>query len=662
MHVRAWTRKAVALAAAVAATTGLGVAGAGTASAADRTTFSGSVPGWATSANDQGAAPSDATEEAEIYLPLRDPRGAQQLASIVSTPGVASFRHGVTPQQWIARFSPTQSDFDAVLAYLKSQQLTITAYPQSRLFVTFRGTADQLGAAFGTALHSYSYDGQTLLAPSSAPSVPSALAGKVAGIGLDQSKLLTHPDNKPADPDAAAAAKSKGVQRFAAPQSVISAPCSNYAGEHTATVPAAYGKTVFPTNLCGYKPAQLRSAYGLQPLQAKGITGAGQKVALIDAYASPSIVDDVNTWAAAAGEPTLKPGQYSQIVPTPAQFSDKDLCQEPSGWQTEQTLDVEAVHGIAPAANILYVGGYNCGGGLDIAMSKVLDGKLANIVSNSYSDGGEALPADVLTGEQNLYLQAAAEGIGLYFSSGDDGDNAVLNDGAIQPSFPSSSPWVTSVGGTSTFIDQSGRITAETGWGSTRDQIVNAADGSIQYSEPLPGTFYGGSGGGVSTVFAEPSYQKGVVPVSLANGKRVTPDISSLADPYTGYQIGFRPIIDDDTLALGDYQNATYGGTSLASPLTAAQVALVQQQTRAVVGFANPTLYGIDRILPSAYRDILPPSAPVAVVDVSPSTGKSYLVTFDKDTTLQTARRYDDETGIGEVSFTLLGLLAQGRH
>ena len=98
------------------------------------------------------------------------------------------------------------------------------------------------------------------------------------------------------------------------------------------------------------------------------------------------------------------------------------------------------------------------------------------------------------------------------------------------------------------------------------------------------------------------------------------------------------------------------------SPITAAQVALVQQQTHTVIGFANPTLYAIDRVLPSAYRDIVPPSAPVAVADVSPSTGKSYLVTFDRDTTLQTARRYDDVTGIGEVSFTLLNLLAQGRH
>jgi subtilase family serine protease len=660
MHVRAWTRRAVAVVATVAAATGLSVAGAGAASAADRQTFTGSVPAWATASADQGATPADQTEEGEIYLPLRDPQGAQQLAQLISTPGVSNFRHGVSPQQWIARFSPTQADYNAVVASLKAQGLSITTTPQSRLFVTFRGTAAQLGAAFGTSIHQYSVDGRSLSAPSSAPSVSADLAGKVSGIGIDQSRLLTHPDNKPADPDAPAA--TQGVQRFAAPQSVINAPCSTYAGEHTATVPAAYnGQTVFPTNLCGYKPSQLRSGYGTASLLSKGISGAGQTVAIIDAYASPTIESDVNTWAAAAGEPALAKGQYSQIVPTLAQFSDDDLCVGPADWQVEQTLDVEAVHGMAPGANILYVGGYNCGGGLDAALSTILDGKLANIVSNSYGDGGEDIPADVLAGEQNLYLQAAGEGIGLYFSSGDDGDVAATNNGVPQPSFPASNPWVTAVGGTSVFIDQSGRIVNETGWGSVRDQIVNT-NGVVQYSEPLPGTYYGGAGGGVSTVYAQPSYQRGIVPASLAKGKRVAPDISADADPYTGYQIGYSPITDNGTLATGPYKNATYGGTSLASPLVAAQVALVQQQTHATIGFANPTLYAIDRVVPSAYRDVVPPASTIAVAQVSPSTGNSYLVTFDQDTSLKTTRGYDDVTGIGEVSFTLLSLLAQGRH
>jgi subtilase family serine protease len=428
-------------------------------------------------------------------------------------------------------------------------------------------------------------------------------------------------------------------------------------------VPPAYnGQTQYPTNICGYVPKQLRSAYNLDSWSRFGVNGSGQTVAIIDAYASPTIESDVNQYSAQNGEPALSRGQYSQIVPDPSEFTDTDLCQEPSGWQGEQTLDVEAVHAIAPKAKVLYVGGFNCGGGLDIAMSKILDGKLANIVSNSYGNVGEDVPADVIAGEQNIHLQAAAEGIGLYFSSGDNGDEAAAL-GYPSPDFPASSPYVTSVGGTSIGVDQNGKLAMEVGWGVQADVIVKDADGNLTYTDPLPGSlFAGGAGGGVSAVNAEPAYQKGVVPDSLSQGKRVSPDLAALADPYTGFEIGISPIIDDSTLETGDYANETYGGTSLASPLTAAQVALAQQLTHSVIGFANPTLYGLDRILPSAFRDVQPPSQEVAVAYTSATSGRSFLMTLNHDTSLSVAKGYDDVTGMGAMSFDLAHLLALGKH
>jgi subtilase family serine protease len=195
------------------------------------------------------------------------------------------------------------------------------------------------------------------------------------------------------------------------------------------------------------------------------------------------------------------------------------------------------------------------------------------------------------------------------------------------------------------------------------DVIVKDAAGNLSYTDPLPGSlFAGGAGGGVSAVNAEPAYQKGVVPDSLSNGKRVSPDLAALADPYTGFEIGISPIIDDSTLETGDYANETYGGTSLASPLTAAQVALAQQLTHSVIGFANPTLYGLDRILPSAFRDVQPPSQEVAVVYTSKTSGRSFLMTLNHDTSLTVAKGYDDVTGMGAMSFDLAHLLALGRH
>lgn len=346
-------------------------------------------------------------------------------------------------------------------------------------------------------------------------------------------------------------------------------------------------------------------------------------------------------------------------MPTPAQFSDQEACGYPSGWQGEQTLDVEAVHGIAPGAKVLYVGGFNCGGGIDIAVSKILDGKLANIVSNSYGYVGEDLPLDAIQGEVNIQMQAAAEGIGLYFSSGDYGDE-VASLGYAAPDFAASSPWVTAVGGTSIGITKAGTIAYETGWGSTRDQIVASSTGKLSYASPLPGTFLFGAGGGTSGVFDQPDYQRGVVPYALAKGNRVSPDISAIADPFTGLSVGIRPIVNDTTLAVGAFERDSYGGTSLASPITAAQIALVQQGTRQVVGFANPTLYALYKTAPSAFRDVLPIVPKKALAYTSASTGNDYLVTLDTDTSLTTTKGYDDVTGLGGVSFPMLTRLAQG--
>lgn len=659
---RGFHKRSLGIVATAAAVVALSMAGTGAANAADRVSFADSVPSWATSANDAGAAPTDETVEGEIYLPLRDQKGAEAVAKAVSSPVNLAFRKALTPSQWIQRFSPTQADSDAIVSFLKTAGLTITAVPASRQYVVFRGTADQLGSIFGTSLHSFNYAGKQLIAPTSAPTLPAAVGAKVSGVSIEQSRTLTKP-NSIKQGDLGASNEPQVSRKSVAATPVVETPCSHYTGEHVVTVPPSYnGQTQYSTFNCGYTPSQLRSAYGLSDLNKKGVNGSGQTVAIIDAYASPSILKDVNTYSAANGEPGLTNSSYQQLVPKPSDFTDQELCQYPSGWQGEQTLDVESVHGVAPGARILYVGGTNCGGGLDVAMSKILDNKLATIVSNSYGNAGEAVPADVIQGEVNLQLQAAGEGIGLYFSSGDNGDEAARL-GYPSPDFPASSPWVTSVGGTSMGIDKNGKMVFETGWGDTVDQIVKDASGNLTYAEPLPGSrFVGGAGGGTSAVFAQPDYQKNAVPTALANGHRVSPDVAALADPYTGFQIGIRPIIDDDTLETGDFVNETYGGTSLASPIVAAQIAIVQQQTHTSIGFANPTIYGVKRVLPSSIRDVLPQNPTQAVAYTSATSGNSYLVSFDQDTSLKTAKGYDSVTGLGGVSFNLLSLVAAGRH
>ncbi|WP_439688791.1 S53 family peptidase [Curtobacterium sp. SP.BCp] len=652
------TRTALVAIATAVCTVGAVALAAGPAAAATRHTLPDSVPTWATSTNDAGTVAASTDVEGEVYLPLRNQQGAEALATAVSTPGNARYRKPLSPSAWIAKYAPTKASADEVTGYLRAQGLTITAVPASHEFVVFRGPASVVGSVLGTSLHRYQHAGKTLVAPASAPSLPSSIAGLVSGVSVDQGRLLTHPELVQQGQTPATSTPARTLRQQATGPTGIQAKCSQYDGQNTATVPAAYGQTQVRTFACGYVPKQIRSAYGVDGLAAKGVQGQGQTVAIIDAYASPTIVQDTNSYSKQNGEPVLTSATFAQRIPSPSQFTDQVLCQQPSGWQGEETLDVQSVHAVAPAAKILYVGGTNCGGGLDVAMSKVLDQGLAHLVSNSYGDVGENVPLSSIRGQENLHIQAAGEGIGLYFSSGDNGDESAAL-GSAQPDFPASSPWVTAVGGTSLGIGANGRKTFETGWGDVLDQIVSSDRGD-EYAAPLPGDLVGGgAGGGRSTIFDQPAYQKGVVPSSLANGKRVSPDLAALADPYTGFAIGIRPITDDSTLATGDFVNETYGGTSLASPLTAALMAIVQQSTHVRLGFANPSLYATYRAAPKAFHDVQPPGSPIALAYTSATSGKDYLVTLDHDTSLSTAKGYDDVTGLGSVSFSGLTRAAQ---
>ncbi|MFI5084297.1 MAG: protease pro-enzyme activation domain-containing protein [Actinomycetales bacterium] len=640
------------------------------------TSFPGAVPSWAKTANDQGAAAADTTVEGEIFLPLRDAKGAEAFAQAVSSPDNRAYKQWLSPQQWIARFAPTKADSDAVVAQLTSMGLTISAVPDSRQYVVFRGTADQVNKAMATQLHNYSVGGKTLVGPSTAPSLPVAIAGKVSGVTIDSSRFMTHPDSKKQGDDNSSAGVKPSTSQVdaAAPDksATVSTQCSTYFGQYIAAIPAAYGKTTAPTFICGYTPQQLQSAYGLGDVKGvhsdnrgnhgNAADGKGQTVAIIDAYASPTMLADVNQFSRDNNLPQMNSSSYREISATPSQFVDQAACGFPSGWQGEEALDVDSVHGLAPGANILYAGAFNCGAGIDVAMSKILDNKLANIVSNSYGNVGEALPADAIKGQVNIHLQAAGEGIGLYYSSGDNGDeNARL--GYTSPDFPASSPWATSVGGTSLAVDKRGNYQFETGWGGILDKIVTNPDGSKSYTSPLPGTTYGGgAGGGVSAVFDQPFYQRGVVPNSLAQGKRVSPDVSSLADPYTGYTIGLSPINDDSTLSTDPYTTVTYGGTSLASPLTAAQVAVAQQVTGQVLGFANPVLYQVAKDSPKVFNDVRPLAQQPVLAYTSRTSGNQYLLTMDHDTSLVTAKGYDDVTGVGSMSYRLAAALADHGH
>ena len=607
-----------------------------------RSTLAGSAPTWANSKNYQSAANPTIDVGFRVYLGWNNPSAVEALAQAVSDPKSPSYGQYLTPQQFRQQFAPSQSQVGAVQSWLKSQGFSVEYTPLNNHYVSAEGTVAQAQAAFGTSFGVYSVGGLSLRSPSADVTIPNSLANIVTGVlGLDDSVQFVHTDSTVGDAPP--------------PAAFVSAhPCSSYWGQMQAVgFTNPYGAGTLPFAPCGYTPQQIKGAYGIS-----GYDGSGQTVAIIDAYAAPTIVQDTNQWSINRGLPTLTANQLVQVVaPGTYNHPEKGLFQDPQGWYGEETLDVEAVHGMAPAATIVFVGAPNNFQDLDAALNHVVDRHLASIVTNSYGFNTEILPAGYIKPQEDTILQGVVEGIGIYFSSGDNSDESLVQ-GYITTDWPASSPFVTAVGGTSLAVGASNNYLFETAWGTTTSSWTGTT-----WSPAPPGSWLYGSGGGVSRIFAEPSYQLGVVPNSVfqAQGRtgRAVPDISAVGDPNTGYLIGETQTFPNGAVAYSEYR---IGGTSLSSPLVAGFMALADQAAGHTHGFANPLFYRLAGS--AAFTDIVSPSLTVAVVranyvnNIDASAGVVYrLRTMNQTLSLTATPGYDDVTGLGTPTSSFLSAL-----
>ncbi|WP_406344847.1 protease pro-enzyme activation domain-containing protein [Streptomyces sp. NBC_00648] len=607
-----------------------------------RAALTGTKPAWATGAADQGATATTSKVDARVYLAGRDAKGLAAYAAAVSDPSSASYGKFLSAAQTQQRFGATKDQIAAVTGWLKSAGLTVTGSNQH--YVSVSGDVTAAEKAFATPLHNYRKSGRTYRAPVKTASAPGALADAVLTVtGLDNAPhKATHHETLPAP----------------GPAFKNSGPFSTYYGSNIATtLPDAYGTKV-PYAVKGYTGKQLRAAYGAGRYTGKGVT-----VAITDAYASPTMAKDAQRYALRNGDKSYRHGQYSEVKP--ADYNSVEAC-DAAGWYGEESLDVEAVHAVAPDADIVYVAGASCNDpDLLDALNKVVDSHLADIVSNSWGDIEANETPDVAAAYDQTFKLGAVEGIGFYFSSGDDGDE-VANTGKKQVDTPANSAWVTAVGGTSLAVGKGDTYKFETGWGTLKASL--AADGKSWTA--FPGAYTSGAGGGTSSTVKQPFYQRGVVPDSLAkaNGAarmRTIPDIAAVADPNTGFLVGQTQTFPDGAVKYDEYR---IGGTSLAAPVIAGVQALAQQARHFPIGFANPSIYA--RYGSPLYHDVTdhPLGArdlAVARVDfvnsVDATGGLATSVrTLGKDSSLHAVRGYDDVTGVGTPS---RGYVASyGRH
>ncbi len=634
----------------------------GTAAPAAAAALADNVPGWVAGATSIGPADDRTTVTIAVHMALRDRPGLQALADAVSRPGTAAYGHYLTPAAFRARFAPDTADVAAVQAFLKTAGMTDIQAGPAGAYISARATVGTLRSAFGVTQALYRHGSTILRANKEAPTIPEALTSKILFIeGLDDTGLLRRPQHvsvTQGERVAPAAFAAGQVHPATTPPPVAanlpSPYCSTYFGDTRATLstkPGPYDRTL-PWLVCGYTPQQVRQAYGLNKV---AFDGSGLKIAILDAYASPTIVTDANYYAKNHKLPKLTPANFMQVVPDGIyDVSPGEAC-GPYGWWGEESLDVAAVHGAAPGASIVYVGARDCGTSLTVALENVIYNQMADIVTNSYSYGGEDLPAAAIATQDQTLMTAAVQGQTVMFSSGDDGDLSQIN-GIATGAYAATSRYATGVGGTSlALIAASGRK-EEWGWGNYRDFLggakVNSASSITTSGLEIVSdfgfayydfAFYAGAGGGVSLVEPRPSYQVGVVPLALATTlnidtgnsttitpHRVSPDVSMVADPYTGYLYGESFTIAGNavsdagctpTSATTEYCEGDIGGTSLASPLFAGVMAVVDQARLAagkpVVGFANPWLYGSKTgatMNSAGINDIVAPAKPTAVL------------------------------------------------
>jgi hypothetical protein len=613
-------------------------------------------PAWATADKDRGALPAAQQISTRVYLTGQDPAALAAAARAASDPNSPDFQHFLTPAQVQARFGATPAQVAAVQKWLTGAGLKVSAVRSD--WIDAVGDSAAVQRAFGTQIKDYQgTDGAVKYAASSAAVVPADVADFVNGVsGLSQASVRVHADS--AKVNAGNAANQN---------------CSPTWGATTSTAWPA-GANPGPTALlpCSYTPQQLRDAYGVTK---SGMTGKGATIAVVDWYGSDTMQADANQFATAHGDKAFAQGQYTDTFDK-SQWTNQQACGGTAGVAGEEALDVEMTHGLAPDANIRYVGANSCtDADLMAAEEKIVDSHLADVVSNSWgeimhtSDGQDLDPA-LIAGYDRIFQKGALEGIGFDFSSGDCGDddpanfagggaNCAPDSARKQTEWPTSSPWVTSVGGTTLATDAKGNYAWEAAMG---DHTAVASQGDKAWqpgpgkTQTVPFSFYFGGGGGTSEDVPQPFYQAGVVPASLANNPsgghgttrpmRTVPDVAMNGALATSVLVGMTGMT-----TAGQYGEGGMGGTSVAAPeFSALQADAKQAAGNKALGFANPALYALNGS--SAFHDVTAhPAGQPQVLEgihestVNPAHGTMYEA--GQDSSLVAGAGYDNATGLG---------------
>jgi pseudomonalisin len=497
--------------------------------------------------NDQG--PTDANLRYEKMILVLNPRSGtrerpDQLIAQLHDPKSPLYHHWLTPEEYGKRFGITDADLADVTDWLNRRGLTIDEIAPGRGWMNISGSVADVERAFNTSIHDYKVNGKTYHANNKDPEVPRALAGLIGGVATLHNfpkVSMSHDRHPVAMPE-----YTSGTSHYVA-------------------------------------PADFATIYNLNPLYSAGINGSGQTVAIVGR--TDIALADVQYFRSFFGLPANDP-VFVHNGTDPGDLG--------GGEEGEADLDVEWSGAVAPNATIKFVisASTQTTDGVDLSAQYIVNNNLAAAMSTSFGQCESSMGTTQTTFYNNLWSQAATQGISSFVSSGDsgaagcDGGNATTGTG-LAVSGLASTPFNIAVGG-SQFNDTG---SPSTYWNATNNSTNQSSAKSyipeIAWNES--GSVSGGSGlwasaGGVSTIYSKPSWQSCVgVP---ADGKRDVPDISLTAAGHDGYLV-----IQGHTGTTSGLSSV--GGTSASSPSFAGLMALIVQKTGARQGNANTKFYSL---------------------------------------------------------------------
>jgi hypothetical protein len=588
-----------------------------------RVQLRGAAPLVATYGKDQGRLSANEPLRS-MKLVIR--RGTAETAALkdylaqVQNPASALFHAWLTPEMVGQRFGASDEDIAAISNWLQQQGLTVDGVSKGRTVITFSGSEAQFESAFGTAMHRYLVNGETRIANSATPSVPAALSPAIVGIAtLGNARF--HPAHTNPTLSTRDASGRWHRQQNPLPGTAHAAP------QFTQQINGNEEPTL--------GPADFGAIYDVKPLWASGKLGAGQSIAIV--AESNIATSDVDAFRKAFGLPATNLN-ITVLGPDPG-------LDNSSGAEGEADLDVQWAGAVAPAATIdlLVAGSTATDEGIQIAAEYAIDNNLSPVLNVSYGACELGLQEAGNQYFEDLWSQAAAQGISVMVASGDAGSTA-CDQGQFTASYGqqvsglASTEYATAVGGT----DFSGNVDGSAHWNLTNDPVtlqsvlgyITESPWNDSCANPLVLKYasdFGltettsgqicsnefaflntvGGGGGVSLCTSSdganqvsctgghpaPAWQQSFLPAATASNRHL-PDVSlfSGAGLWGSAYAYCEADASSSTSCIntnGTMTTLTAGGTSFAAPALAGIFALLDAQQGSRQGNADKYLYAL---------------------------------------------------------------------